>query len=356
VFFVAYEAFDLWDSPLLTAWILVGYFSTAFLVDTFFRGASFCKYICPIGQFNFLSSLVSPLEVRIRRPEVCTICATCDCLRGNEHQRGCELGLFLPRKVGNMDCTFCLECVKACPHDNIGIGALSPGADLVRDPVRSALGRFSRRADIAALALLLVFSAFANAAAMVAPVMAWRDRWTERLSFVSTAPVTSLFFLIGLVLAPTLVGIAMVAGRHFGHIAKPTRELYCRFSLALVPIGLAMWGAHLLFHLSTSWSAAWPVVQRAACDLRVPWLGMPRWAIPNSLLSPDTLLDTQLVLLDVGLLLSLFVGWRISHTYANRIGDVLRLFTPWASLVAGLHVTGTWVFLQPMRMIGMIHG
>ena len=66
LFFWAYEAFDLWDSPSLTAWILVGYFVAAFAVDTFFRGASFCKYVCPIGQFNFVSSLVSPLEVRVR--------------------------------------------------------------------------------------------------------------------------------------------------------------------------------------------------------------------------------------------------------------------------------------------------
>ena len=176
LFFWAYEAFDVWDSPRLTAWILVGYFVAAFAVDTFFRGASFCKYVCPIGQFNFVSSLVSPLEVRVRSRDTCTACATHDCIRGNQHQRGCELHLFLPRKAGNMDCTFCLDCVKACPHDNIGILALAPGRDLARDPIRSSLGRFSRRPDIAALALVVVFSAFVSAAAMVVPVAAWRDR------------------------------------------------------------------------------------------------------------------------------------------------------------------------------------
>ncbi len=156
LFFWAYEVFGVWDSPKLTAWILVSYFAGAFAVDTFFRGASFCKYICPIGQFNFVSSLVSPLEVRVRSRDTCTACATHDCIRGNQHQRGCELHLFLPRKAGNMDCTFCLDCVKACPHDNVGILALTPGRDLARDPVRSSLGRLSRRPDIAALALVVV--------------------------------------------------------------------------------------------------------------------------------------------------------------------------------------------------------
>ncbi len=100
LFFWSYEVFDLWDSPRLTAWLLVGYFIAAFAVDTFFRGASFCKYVCPIGQFNFLSSLLSPLEVSVRSPQACTSCASHDCVRGNERQRGCELSTFPPAQSG----------------------------------------------------------------------------------------------------------------------------------------------------------------------------------------------------------------------------------------------------------------
>src|SRR5208337_2462436 len=53
-FLWAYEAFALWDSPWWTAWIVVAYFTAAFVIDGFFRGAAFCKYVCPIGQFNFV--------------------------------------------------------------------------------------------------------------------------------------------------------------------------------------------------------------------------------------------------------------------------------------------------------------
>src|SRR5262249_43006286 len=56
LFFWGYEAFSLWDSPWWTAWIAVGYFVAAFAVDACFRGASFCKYVCPVGQFNFVQS------------------------------------------------------------------------------------------------------------------------------------------------------------------------------------------------------------------------------------------------------------------------------------------------------------
>ncbi len=32
-----------------------------------------------------------------------------------------RLRLFQPRKLGNLDCTFCLDCVHSCPHTNVGI-------------------------------------------------------------------------------------------------------------------------------------------------------------------------------------------------------------------------------------------
>jgi cytochrome c oxidase assembly factor CtaG/polyferredoxin len=175
IYLWASEVFSLWDSPWLTAWIMAGYFAAALLVDGIFRGASFCKYVCPIGQFHFVSSLVSPREVAVRSSAVCKSCRTHDCIRGNEHARGCELYLFQPKKVGNLDCTFCLDCVKACPHDNVALLPVIPAKTLVTDVYRSSLGRLSKRTDIAAFVLLFVFGAFVNAAGMTEPMMAWEQ-------------------------------------------------------------------------------------------------------------------------------------------------------------------------------------
>src|SRR5262249_53563126 len=153
VYLWAYEAFGLWDSPWFTAWIIIGYFVAAFVVDGLFKGASFCKYVCPIGQFNFVQSLVSPLEVKARNLDLCQICTTHECIRGSDDQRGCELQLFVPKKSGNLDCTFCLDCLHACPLQNVGIISVSPGSQLIPNSPR-ALARLARRADLAALALL----------------------------------------------------------------------------------------------------------------------------------------------------------------------------------------------------------
>ncbi len=193
LFLWAYEAFALWDSPWWTAWIAVGYFTAAFVVDGFFQGAAFCKYLCPIGQFNFVQSLASPLEVRVHNPGMCADCKTKDCIRGRDGVPGCEMHLFLPRKVGNMDCTFCLDCVHACPHENVGILANAPTSELWRDPVRSGVGRFGARPDLAALVLVLVFGAFANAAGMVGPVVQLQSRFSSLLGQRSSLPAVSLF-------------------------------------------------------------------------------------------------------------------------------------------------------------------
>jgi cytochrome c oxidase assembly factor CtaG len=136
VFLCAYEAFDLWDSPWWTAWLVVGYFAAALVVDACFAGASFCKYVCPIGQFQFVQSLVSPLEVRVRRPAACADCRTQDCIRGNAHARGCELDLFLPRKVGNLDCTFCSTA--STPARTTTSASWSAGPPGISCPIRRA--------------------------------------------------------------------------------------------------------------------------------------------------------------------------------------------------------------------------
>src|SRR5262249_41196059 len=160
----AYEALALWDSPWWTAWLAVSYFALAFVIDGFFRGAAFCKYVCPIGQFNFVQSLVSPLEIKVRDREVCASCRTKDCIRGRDGIPGCELHLFQPRKAGNMDCTFCLDCVHACPHDNIVMSARPPGSDLWRETPGSDVRRLGKRPDVAVLVVVVVFGAFTNAA------------------------------------------------------------------------------------------------------------------------------------------------------------------------------------------------
>ncbi|MCK9589410.1 MAG: cytochrome c oxidase assembly protein [Terrimicrobiaceae bacterium] len=342
-FFWAYEFWDLWDSPWWTAWILIFYFSGAVLVDGIFKNASYCKYVCPIGQFNFVASLVSPMEVRVREADVCSTCRTHDCIRGNDSRRGCELLLFQPRKSGNMDCTFCLDCVKACPHDNVGILAVPPGRDLVADPRRSSVGQFAHRPDLAALVLVFVFAAFANIAAMTAPVREMEEAVRRIVGPQAAGIAWCAVFVFSVVALPLALAwtcgwlSAITTGQKPSTVAGG-------FSAALAPLGFAMWVAHVSFHLFSGILTPWPIILRIARDLGLG-TASPDWNVSVPVF--EGLPGLQILLLDAGLLYSLWVLWRKSRALTDR---ALPVFLPWALLAAALYAAGIWLIFQPIDM------
>lgn len=349
-FFAAYEGFELWNRPEATAGLVLAYFITATLVDSLFRGASFCKYVCPIGQFNFLNSLVSPLEVTVREPDACVRCRTHDCLRGNETHRGCELDLHLPRKVGNLDCTMCLDCVRACPHDNLGILANPPAATLRRDPVRSSIGRLSQRSDLAWLALMVVASSLTTTAVMTLPmadtIASFTSSWNP--SVRTWAGLLSILGWVGVVPVLLLRAVAFV-GHRWGHPDGSVSSLAHRLSFAMVPLGAGLWGAHLLFHFLTAGAALGPALLRF---LRVN-AGAAITAMPSFGISPETLLSAQTLLLGLGLLLSLHSGWSIASEETRSPRGAIRTVLPWALLTVMLYGLGFWSLLQPMALRGI---
>ncbi len=356
IFFWAYEAFSLWDSPRMTAMLVIGYFAAAIIVDGLFTGASFCKYVCPIGQYQFIQSLISPVEVGVRSLAVCRTCQTHDCLRGNDQQRGCELQLFQPQKRSNMDCTFCLDCVHACPHENVSLLASLPGSQLVRiERSRKRPHSLFRRFDVAVLIFLLVFAAFVNAGVMVEPLQAWERSLQASFALSSTQPVVVGLYLLTMLLLPALlVGACVWLARVFSRVLTRWRESVSTFAPAFVPLGFSMWLIHFSYHLLMGGQAGLPVIQRAATDVGVSIFGAPDWSLSSTMPSFDWLLSLELLLLDLGLLLTLYVGWRSASRFRLSFARTLGLIAPWAALALVLYTIGVWIIFQPMQMRGMM--
>lgn len=356
----AYEIFSLWSSPWLTAWIIVGYFAAILIVDGLFKHATFCKFVCPIGQFNFLAATVSPLEVEVRDHEVCDGCRTRDCIRGRRElatepenkdfivvQRGCELALFQPSKVGNMDCTFCLDCVHACPHENVGILSRLPAEELTVDVSRSGVGVLSRRKDIAALTIVFCFGALMNAFGMVSPVYVV-EQWLSRMLHIrQEAPILGLLFFVFLVVEPAiLLGAAGWLTIVWAGVRKPWLSLLVRYTYTLVPLGFGMWIAHYGFHFFTGLYTIIPVTQSALVDLGWPVLGQPHWTLvglPQAMVQP-----IELGFLLLGLGGSLSVLWRLSCEDSND--RRFRIFLPWAMACLVIFLASIWLMTQPMDM------
>jgi polyferredoxin len=353
--------FDLWGSPWWTAWLIVGYFAAALLVDALFKNASFCKYVCPIGQFNFAASTVSPLEVKVRDHGTCSTCQTVDCIRGTRApddealvlQRGCELALFQPSKVGNMDCTFCLDCVYACPHDNIAIETRLPGSELWEDTRRAGVGRFSKRTDLAILALLFTFGALLNAFGMVSPVYAVQSWLAERLGTTHEAPVLGTLFFIALVVEPVLlIGGAAYLTRWATKSSDKLLVVTTRFAYALIPLGFGVWLSHYSFHLLTGLWTFVPVVQQALLDLGISVLGNPAWQLAG--MPKELVLPLEFGFLGLGALGSMLVAYRIAaRDYPER---PVAAFVPWAVLSLMLWLAALWLLNQPMEMRGTFLG
>jgi ferredoxin len=376
LFFFAYELFALWSTPWWTAWVALAYFAVAILVDTLFQGAAFCKHVCPLGQFNFFGSLISPLEIKARDAAVCAGCRTKDCItarpaaapitlhgmtvRGANGERGCELALFQERKVGNMDCTFCLDCIHACPRDNIGILARTPTKELWSDPWRSGIGRFSQRSDLGAVAIVLTFGAFLNAFAMIRPVYALQAGLANLLQTQSRVPGLVLLFVLGLLAIPVaMLGPASLITRAQ---VKTTSagEVLRRYVWALAPMGFAMWLAHYAFHFLTGALTIVPVAQTFLADVGL-YGGTARWDL-GPLVPQPWLFPIEAALLYAGAIASIVVAVQIATNHLREIRTQtgarhgpyapLGAAAPWIALVLLMLAFGIWILLQPMEMRG----
>ncbi len=331
-------------------------------MDGVFKHASFCKFVCPIGQFNFVASTVSPLEVKVRDLDVCTSCRTKDCIRGRRErpetpvviQRGCELALFQPRKVGNLDCTFCLDCVQACPHDNVGILSRVPAEELTVDSLRSGVGILSRRRDLSALAVVFTFGALLNAFGMVSPVYALQGWLAGVLHLDSEAPVLGMLFVLMLVVEPALLlGAAGWLTLRWGGRGGALLPTVVKYSYALIPLGFGVWLSHYGFHFLTGLYTFIPVAQGALAGAAGwPVLGEPAWGLAG--LPERVVYPFELGLLGLGLLGSLLLAYRLAED--DEATHPRRVFAAWAGVCLLLWVSALWLLSQPMEMRGTFLG
>ena len=215
------------------------------------------------------------------------------------------------------------------------------------DPLRSGIGYFSRRKDLAALATVFTFGALVNSFAMVSPVYAV-ERWLGTLLHAShEAPVLGVIFAFFLVVEPViLLGAAAWCTRAWTGSAQPVLRLMVRYSYALVPLGFGIWLAHYGFHFFTGMLTIVPVTQSALASLGTTLLGEPRWTLAG--LTARAVQPIELGFLALGLAGSLMVLYRIADDHCPE--HPLRAFVPWAAVCLILWAAATWLMFQPMEM------
>jgi polyferredoxin len=362
--FLLYEWLDLWASPLLTVWVTIGYFVASFALEALFTESAFCKYVCPLGTFNFVYSTVSPTQIRVKNPDICRTCVGKECVngsyapqpvirldeiaggqtkevwRGPEGTLGCGTLLFAPQITSNLECTMCLDCVRACPYDNASLFLRGPGRELLQP------GAWPQRWDVSLLVILLTAMGLTNAFGMVPPVYELQQRLVETFGISSELLILLIIFGTASILLP--VGLTLLAGmlaRLLTHTTKKysLRETVAAFAPAFVPVGLGVWIAHYTFHLLIGPWTIIPVFQE--------FIGLPgEWERFGGVSNTEIITLVQGGGIIGGLLWSLFIAQRTAMRLYRR--DAVLGLLPWAPLLLAVAGLAVWIFGLPMEMRG----
>jgi polyferredoxin len=369
--FWLYEATDMWASPLLTAWVIVAYFVAAFALELLFSESPFCKYVCPLGAFNFAYSTLSPLQIGVRDPKTCQSCVGKECINGSYSAQpvivvepigekppirhdargvlGCGTLLYAPQVKSNMDCTLCLDCARACPHDNVILGLRSPLRELQRPH------SLPKRWDVNFLLVALAFMGVVNAFGMVPPVYALLREMALALGTGAEWLLLLIIFFIGSLALPALlsIGAAWLANLLTGRQRRPhgLRDTFAAFAPSFVPIGAGIWAAHYGFHFIVGALTIVPVFHNFLLDHGVTLFGTQvNWQL-GALAEADQFAVVQVILLIGGYLLSLILARRIA---VREYGPARAqgAFLPYALLFLALLLAAFFIFSQPMEMRG----
>ncbi|GAB1420464.1 hypothetical protein MASR2M15_05620 [Anaerolineales bacterium] len=361
--FFLYEWLDLWASPLLTAWVIIAYFVASFLFEAIFTESAFCKYVCPLGSFNYVYSNLAPTRITVGDLDICRQCPGKECINGSYQNTplistldipvqsslpprkpslevlGCGTELFAPQMTSNMDCTLCLDCVRACPYDNVIWKLGSFGQGLAKDAWRKGW-------DQSLLVIILSFLGLMNAFGMVPPVFDLQRDLGALLHTQDEFIPLLLIFLFIVVIAPFSLSIAAAyLTRIFSktHRNQRLRDIVALFAPAFVPIGLGIWIAHYSFHFLIVPLSFIPVFQE--------FLGMSgNWQTFNVAADINFIGLVQMIAIAGGCLWSLKRIQSIAFSEYKK--EALPITFAWSMIILVLVLAALQIFALPMEMRG----
>ena len=289
---------------------LVGFAAFFFLV---FERRSYCRYICPLTALEgTIGSIGAAAWFRTKDRDVCLTCETKDCMRGGENGHGCPWYTWPGSAESNLTCGLCTECFKACPSNNIGLFTQAPLTS-VTQPVR-------RRFDVAVAVLLLwgmVVFQQVNATNGYVNLDDKLNSWIGFAHYPNPVDYIGLVALFAFVTAVPawIIGKALAReGATFPASGHRFLERNSRFRAYLVPLcyGIipvvgADYFARQLPKFFTFISTAIPSIVHQF------GLGSTHSALYNSsLLSGNSLVIAQLLVMAAGTAAAAWVSWRIA--------------------------------------------
>jgi ferredoxin len=319
--------------PVTTAAALGGLALLATVLHTIYQRRSFCLYICPVSGFLGLYAMASMVEIRSKDPAFAAQCRVKGGIFGTDDAWACPWQQRPNKLNRNNYCGFCMECLKACPHEKMTIRARPFCTDDKID-----------KYDEAWKAFIMVTLAMVYSVVLLGPWGALKE-WaniSEMWNWTGFAIYTGSIWFTCLVGMPALWVLASWLGKLLsGTDAVSVKEIFLRYSYLLVPLGLMAWiafsvpliminGSYVLSTLSDPMGWGWDLFGTADISWKPIY--------------PEYMIYVQIPLLLFGLGYSLKCGYMIAQTlYAGTVQAVLSLI-PVGVLCTGITIAFLTLF------------
>ncbi len=225
-------------TPRITGIVLAAMLFAAIGLSMIFERRSFCRYLCPVGGFIGLYSQTAPIELRIKDKQACVKCEGKPCYNGNEKGYGCPWDVFPGGLTKNTYCGLCMECIRACPHDNIAINLRPFAADLAKP---------TSRMDEVFKTFIMLGSAMIYASVLLGPWGALKDA-AYRVGTGAWFIYAVVFLAIVFGILPGFFSLGLLKTKN----NLPFKQRFASLSTALIPLGLMFWVAFSLSFVLTN--------------------------------------------------------------------------------------------------------
>lgn len=334
-------------SALATGALMLALIIIAVAAHLLFEKRTFCKYICPVGGFLSLYSMVAPTEIRARTKEICKCHLGKECVKGSPAGYGCPWMNYPGGLDRNNYCGFCFECVKTCPYNNMTLKTRKAMSDLLVP---------HRKIDEAFKAIIMLNLALLYLFVLLGP-NAWLKDWARIGAGIPNYLLyLSLFFGSSLALMPgAFYAVSALSKRLAAKKELTNRKVFTTYAYSLVPLGLGAWVAFSVPIMQVNWAYivvvlndpfgwGWNILGAVG-----NWLGIPYLAGIRETVEWTPFFTLSLPIIQIGLIVAgLYYGVKVTLGLSSEITpDRVRGFRsalPVAAFQTAMAVFFIWNF------------
>jgi len=303
--------------PLATATLFMLILGATLILALFFRRRVFCQYLCPVGGFLGNYAMASVTEVRVIDPQVCAHHKVKSCLAGSPDVWGCPWNQYPGTMDRNNHCGFCMECVKSCPKENIGVFV----RPFCADPGFSGKDEMYN-------AMIMLAVAIAFSITMLGP-WSWIKASANVAESRELGPFliyVAVLWLGALVVLPGLFKLAARLGNRLAGRPAHDEPLMLHAAYTLIPVGIFAWIAFSLPSVMVNYSYLLVVLSD---PFGFGWNLFGTADMPFAPFIPEWIPLIQGILLLAGLYLGIRQGIRsIARLLNNNRAQALAMLPP----------------------------